>query len=316
MPSAQDSWISSALGVDVGSIVSKVASAAGTVSSVATTAVNDVESAASSDTATVASSAVKEVKSTADDTMKAVTSKVSDMRTDVNKTIDTGIKGISSAASTVVDDANAAGSVAKDAASLAWKGAKVVGGVIEDKAKAKYQEMKQDAELVKKGEGYADKGIDWLEKEAKSGTKWAADQAKGIPVAEQVAKGAETTVDGYIDFGGGVDKAVVGMVGGVVGAVADPVDTAKALNTMGEHIPVMGIPGKVLNEAYDVATTDKTMEQAAKRWLIRPPTASTGGMSERACGIRFRNPSMTASRWRAWGRPRRRSVRCLLARAK
>jgi hypothetical protein len=50
--------------------------------------------------------------------------------------------------------------------------------------------MKQDAELVKKGEGYADKGIDWLEKEAKSGTKWATDQAKGIPAVEQVAKGA------------------------------------------------------------------------------------------------------------------------------
>jgi len=271
MASDQDSWISSALGVDVGSIVSKVESAASsatdTVSSVATTALDDVASAATSANGmatAVASSVANEVKSTVDDTVKTVTGTVSDVRTHVEDTIDTGIKGVSSAVSTAVDDAKAAGSVAKDAASQAWKGAKVVGGAIEDEAKAKYQEMKQDAELVKQGEGYAGKGIDWLENEAKSGTKWAADEAKGIPVAEQLAKGIETTVDQDIDFVGGVDKAVVGMVGGVLGAAADPVDTAKALYTMSEHIPVVGLPEKVLGEAYDVATSDKTLSQAAK----------------------------------------------------
>src|ERR1035438_5509655 len=52
--------------------------------------------------------------------------------------------------------------------------------------------MKENAALVKEGEGYVDKGIDWLENEAKSGVKAVADEAKGIPVVEQVAKGAET----------------------------------------------------------------------------------------------------------------------------
>ena len=292
MASDQDSWISSALGVDVGAIVSSVASAADTASSAAAGAVDDVKSAVSSatdsassvasgavddvksaassaaDTAsTVASSAAKEVKSTVDDTVKTVTATVSDVRSGVNTVIDTGIKGVSSTVSTVVDDAKAAESTAEDAASATWKGAKAAGGALEDEAKAEYQDMKDDDALVKEGQGYADKGIDWLENEAKSGAKAVADEAKGIPVLEQVAKGVETTVDQDVDFIGGADKAVVGMVGGVVGAVADPVDTAKALYTMSEHIPVVGIPGKALAEAYDVATTDKTLEQAGKEMV-------------------------------------------------
>jgi hypothetical protein len=274
MASDQDSWIQSALGVDVGSIVSKVksvaSSAVDTASNMATAAVDDVKSAGSAvaDTAaTVTSAAAAEVKSTVNE----VTSEAKAAVATATKVASAAKSTFTKAATTAAKAVSTAASATEDAAGKAWKDAKAGGGAVVDEAKDIYKGMQGNAKLVKEGEGYVNKGIDWLENEAKSGTKWAADQAKGIPVVEQVAKGVEETVDQDVDFAGGVLKGATGLVGGVVGVVADPVDTAKGLYTMSEHLPGIGLPAKALAEAYDVATTDKTIAQAGQE--MADPTA-------------------------------------------
>lgn len=282
MASDHDSWISSALGVDVGGIISSAESAASsvadTVSGAASSAVDEVKSVASSavDTAeSAASAAVSKVESTAesvaDTTVSVASSAVNEVTSDVKAAASTASKVASAATSTVTRAASAAASGAESVASDVWDGAKAVGGAIDDEAKDIYKGMQQNAEFVKEGAGAVNKGIDWLEDESKSGVKWVADKAKGIPVAEQLAEGAEKAVDGYIDFEGGVLKGATGLVGGVVGVVADPVDTAKGLYTMSEHIPVVGGLTKGVAEAYDVATTGKTLKQAAEE--MADPTA-------------------------------------------
>ncbi|MFT3721517.1 DUF4157 domain-containing protein [Pseudorhodoferax sp.] len=124
-------------------------------------------------------------------------------------------------------------------------------------ASGKYAEMKQAAGYVKQGEQLLDHGIDWLGGKAKEGTRWAAGHAEGIPVLEQIAGAGESAVNQYVDFESGIAKGAGTMLGGVLGAVANPVDTVSGLWTMSEHIPGLGMPQKLLHGAYDLAFSDK-----------------------------------------------------------
>jgi hypothetical protein len=163
-----------------------------------------------------------------------------------------------------------AGDVASGASNLAsdaWSGAKSVAGDVADIGSDVYGAMKSGAGYVQKGVGAVDKGVDWLEDEAKSGTSWLADKAEGIPVLEQVAGAGKSIVDTGVDVTGGVLKGATGLAGGVANAVVDPVDTAKALYTMSEHIPGIGLPAKMLSGAYDLATGDKSLGDVADETL-------------------------------------------------
>src|SRR5262249_7651673 len=106
-----------------------------------------------------------------------------------------------------------------------------------------------------------------LEDKAKAATGWVAGQAKGIPVLEQVADAGKAVVDTAVDVQGGVLKGATQLVGGVLGAAANPVDTVKGLETMAEHIPVVGTPAKLVHGAYDLATGEKSLGQVADEAL-------------------------------------------------
>jgi hypothetical protein len=170
------------------------------------------------------------------------------------------VSGVGSAIDTGADLAASAGSAIAS-------GAKTAASDVSDVAGGIYGAMKDASAGVKEGEGAVDSGIDWLEGKAKSGTGWLADEAKGIPGLEQVADAGKSFVDTSVDVTGGALKGATGLLGGVVGAVADPVDTAKGLYTMSSHIPVMGMPQKMLSGAYDLAFSDKSLGDVAKETL-------------------------------------------------
>ena len=116
MAADQDSWVQSALGVDVGSMVSTVesaaSSAADTVTSVASTAVNDVGSAASS--------AVDTASSAADTVTSVATAAVNGVGSAARSAVDTASAAadtVTSVASTAVNDVGSAASSAVDTVS-------------------------------------------------------------------------------------------------------------------------------------------------------------------------------------------------------
>lgn len=128
-----------------------------------------------------------------------------------------------------------------------------------------YAGMKQKAADVHEASTAVDSGIDWLEGQAKQPGHWLAEQAAGIPVLEQVAQAGASVADGAVDFHGGVFKGANTLLGGLVGAVANPVDTAAGLATMAEHMPGFGAPLKSLHGAWDLAFGDESAQQVYER---------------------------------------------------
>jgi hypothetical protein len=175
--------------------------------------------------------------------------------------------GVGSAVDTVESGAKTVASDVGDIAGSAWQGAKSAAGDVADFGKGVYGQMREDADYVKKGEGWVDKGVDWLEDKGKGATDWVAQQAKGIPVLEQAAGMGKSFADTNIDVLGGAAKGVTGLAGGILGAAADPVDTARGLATMSEHLPGIGLPQKMLGGAYDLAFSDKSLGQVADETL-------------------------------------------------
>ena len=197
----------------------------------------------------------------------AVSSVGSSISSGVSSAVDAGEGLVSDAGSAIASGAKSVASDVSDVAGEAWQGTKSVAGDVADFGKDVYGQMKKDAGYVQQGVGMVGKGIDWAEDEAKSGTGWLADKAKGIPVLEQVADAGKSFVDTSVDITGGALKGVTGMAGGILSAAADPVDTAKALYTMSEHIPGVGLPQKMLSGAYDLAFTDKSLGDVANQTL-------------------------------------------------
>jgi hypothetical protein len=235
-----DGWFSG-LGNLVESAGSAIASGAETAWNVGSSAVSDVGSAIASGAETawdVGSNAVSNVGS-----------------------------AIASGAETAWDVGSTIASDVGDVAGDAWKGTKAIAGDVADFGKGVYGQMKEDAGYVQKGVGWLDHGIDWLEDEAKSGTSWLANKAEGIPVLEQLAGAGKSFVDWNVDVTGGALKGVTGMAGGILGMAADPVDAAKGLYSMAEHIPGAGIPLKALSGAYDLAFSDKSLGEVADETL-------------------------------------------------
>jgi hypothetical protein len=250
-----EGWLGS-IGSAISSVGSAVESGVSSVVDTGASIASDVGSAAGSawegakgvagDVADVAGSAWQGAKGVAGDVA------------DVAGSAWQGAKG---AAGDVADVAGSAWQGAKgvagdvaDVAGSAWQGAKGVAGDVADFGKEVYGQMKTDAGYVQKGVGAVGEGVDWLEGEAKAGTSWVANKAEGIPVLSQLANAGKSYVDFNVDVLGGAAKGVTGLAGGIVGAAADPVDTAKALYTMSEHIPGLGLPQKLLGGAYDLAT--------------------------------------------------------------
>lgn len=175
-----------------------------------------------------------------------------------------GVKGVASDAwQGTKATASQAGGWINNAASNAWEGTKGA-------ASQKYAEMKYNAGLVKQGEGYVNRGIDWLEGKASGAAHWVADQTNGIPVLDQIADAGANQVDQYSQLTGGVLKGATSMAGGLLGMAANPVDAARGLYTLGEHVPMLpGVPNplKALHAGYDVVAGNQSLGDAANRVL-------------------------------------------------
>jgi hypothetical protein len=146
-------------------------------------------------------------------------------------------------------------------AGLAGDAGAAVSGYVGDK----YAGMKRDAASVHEAGAAVDSGIDWLEDQARRPGHWLAEQAAGIPVLEQVADAGASVADGAVDLHGGVLKGANTLLGGLAGAVANPVDTAAGLAPMAEHVPGLGAPLKSLHGAWDLAFGDESAQQVFER---------------------------------------------------
>jgi hypothetical protein len=159
---------------------------------------------------------------------------------------------------------------AADGASPAWEGVKDAGSSIHDG-------MKQNAAYVREGVEWAENGIDWLADEASSGVRRAADQVEDVPILGDVAQGGAWAADQLMHLTGGVLKGATTLGGSLLQVVANPVDTAIGLKSMGEHMPVSPISPfpnsfKLARGFYDAVTTDATLGETLGRAIS--PTIS------------------------------------------
>jgi Domain of unknown function (DUF4157) len=219
-----------------------------------------------SDVGDVAGEAWQGAKSVAGDVAGGVSDVAGDAWQGAKSVASDVAGGVSDVAGDVWQGAKSVAGGVSDVAGEAWQGVKGAAGDVADFGKEVYGQMKTDAGYVQKGVGAVGSGIDWLEGEAKSGTSWLADKAEGIPVLSQVANAGKSYVDFNVDVLGGAAKGVTGLAGGILSAAADPVDTAKGLYTMSEHIPGLGMPQKLLGGAYDLAT-GKSLSDVADETL-------------------------------------------------
>ncbi len=158
----------------------------------------------------------------------------------------------------VEEKASDVGSAVSDTASAAWDGTKTAASDI-------YGGMKTAGGWIKSGEEAVGHGIDWVEDKEKAATGWLASKAEGIPVLEQVANAGKSMVDMQTEFTGGALRGATGLVGGVAGMIANPVDTARGLEAMAEHIPgPLGTGLKGAHGLLNVATGDETWDQFGK----------------------------------------------------
>jgi Domain of unknown function (DUF4157) len=160
---------------------------------------------------------------------------------------------VSDVGSFMGDAASDVGAFVSDAAGSAWDFTKDVGSTV-------YGGMKTAAGGIRSATDWAVNGIDWLEDEVSGGAHWLADKAEGIPVLEQLAGGGAWLVDQTTQLTGGALKGATGLVGGVLGMAANPVDTVVGLEKMAEHASIPGIPNplKALHGLYDVAFNDES----------------------------------------------------------
>ena len=132
-----------------------------------------------------------------------------------------------------------------------------------------YKDMKANGDLIHRGEAAVGHGVDWVEKKEEANSREAVASVKGIPVLEQIAKAGAAVGNAETQFEGGIVRGATGLVGGIANALANPVDTMRGLETMGEHIsPIPGIPIspipnplKAAHGLLNVATGRETMTQ-------------------------------------------------------
>jgi hypothetical protein len=143
--------------------------------------------------------------------------------------------------------------------------ARVVGGpfaaaaVDPDKELAQARQM---SAMVQQGQKSYEGLVDWTQGKVGGALHGAADTVKDIPVLGQWADMTASSAEQFFQFQGGVAKGAANLLGGVVNAAVNPVDTAKGLWKMGTHIPGIGLPMKIADKGLDVATGDKTLGAA------------------------------------------------------
>jgi len=150
-----------------------------------------------------------------------------------------------------------------DVAGGAWDAASELGSDI-------YGGMKAAGGAVHDAQHWVESGIDTMTDTSKSGWGMLAESAEGIPVLEELAGGAGWLGEQSAGFTGGLLKGATGLLGGVSGMVANPVDTAIGLEGMAEHAriaPGVANPLQVIHGLYNAATTGATLTGELNRTL-------------------------------------------------
>lgn len=93
---------------------------------------------------------------------------------------------------------------------------------------------------IHKAETAVESGVDWAEDKVTHSANWAAAKAQGIPLAEQAAAGGAQVIEGGAQLAGGSLKGAAGLLGGAANMAVHPIDTAKGLAAMVEHVPIRG----------------------------------------------------------------------------
>jgi hypothetical protein len=107
-----------------------------------------------------------------------------------------------------------------------------------------------------------DRAVDSVESTVSDLAHDAAEVVADVPVLGTVAEAGADMVEGIAQFDGGLLKGAGTLVGGIVNMAEHPVDTVMGLESMAEHIPIMGTPLKAVHEVYDVAVNDKDIGDA------------------------------------------------------
>lgn len=165
-----------------------------------------------------------------------------------------------------------------------------------------------------------------------SGSHTLAGYVKDVPLIGTLAEDAADAATFVAQVGGGVVGGAATLAGGVVNSALHPIDTARGLESMAEHVPVLGTGLKVghgllnaatgdadLGDAMDAALDPKrSMKDDADYWGQsriggdRPlPKVDGRGSDRRNCRAwRLRYRDAHVRRRRPGGRSRRRGCKC------
>jgi hypothetical protein len=107
-----------------------------------------------------------------------------------------------------------------------------------------------------------DRAVDSVESTVSDLAHDAAEAVSDVPVLGTVAEVGADMVEGIAQFDSGLLKGAGTLVGGIVNMAEHPVDTVMGLESMTEHIPIVGTPLKAVHEVYDIAVNDKDIGDA------------------------------------------------------
>lgn len=134
--------------------------------------------------------------------------------------------------------------------------ASAVGSGISDVASGAYQGVSDVGSAISGGVQWAEDGItsgvhsaeDWVNQ----GSHALASTVSDVPVLGTLAEGAADYVSTNAEVLGGVVGGATSLVGGVVNAVAHPLDTVSGLEALAEHVPFTGDLLRVGHNAINV----------------------------------------------------------------
>jgi hypothetical protein len=133
---------------------------------------------------------------------------------------------------------------------LASGAASAVGGA----AKFVYDGYQKQTDF-KAPQAQLNKGVDWVENQSDRGGQKMVEDAKGIPVLEQLAQASAFVSHLTSQVGGGIVKGAGDLAGGVMNTFFHPIDAALGLAGIAEHsgIPGLGSTLKTVHGLYDLA---------------------------------------------------------------
>jgi len=161
-----------------------------------------------------------------------------------------------------------------DGASEAWdattSAASSAGSFVADTATSAYDGVVGAADTasgyIHRAEDGVTSGMHWMEDAVDHGSHALAGTVADIPVVGTVAEGLADAATFQAQITGGVIGGATTLVGGVANAAVHPLDTARGLETMAEHLP--GPAGQALRMGHglvDMATGDASFGDVMDR---------------------------------------------------